>query len=147
VAEDNIGNNSFGLVQTHGIHTAINTSSFSAGDILYVSAATAGALTKTKPNAPFQAVAIVINAGVSGSIFLEVNTPTETHNLLSDEHADTLAGTVVRGDLVVGNSTPKWARKARGAAGQLLSVDSNGDIVWVPVSTTTGAESWHPFLY
>lgn len=36
-----------------------------------------------------------------------------THVLLdSSVHTDTLTGTVVRGDLVVGNSTPKWARLA-----------------------------------
>jgi hypothetical protein len=28
-------------------------------------------------------------------------------------HTDTLAGTVVRGDIIVGNSTPKWARFAK----------------------------------
>jgi len=44
-------------------------------------------------------------------------------------HTDTLAGTVVRGDLIIGNSTPKWARVALGASGKV--VRSNGtDASW-----------------
>lgn len=38
-------------------------------------------------------------------------------------HNDTLAGTVVRGDIVVGNATPKWARVAKGAAQTILRSD------------------------
>lgn len=46
------------------------------------------------------------------------------HNLLDGStHPDTLAGTVVRGDIVVGNLTPKWARKALGLSGQYLRSD------------------------
>ena len=44
-------------------------------------------------------------------------------------HTDTLAGTVVRGDIVVGNSTPKWARKAIGASGTVLTSDGT-DVNW-----------------
>jgi len=44
-------------------------------------------------------------------------------------HTDTLIGTVLRGDLIVGNSTPKWARLALGTSGQVLT--SNGtDAAW-----------------
>lgn len=39
------------------------------------------------------------------------------HNLLSATHSDTLADSVVAGDMVIGNATPKWARKALGASG------------------------------
>lgn len=44
-------------------------------------------------------------------------------------HSDTLAGTVVRGDVVYGNSTPKWARLALGGAGKELYSDGT-DISW-----------------
>lgn len=37
-------------------------------------------------------------------------TAVTAHDLLSATHGDTLADTVVRGDLIIGNSTPKWAR-------------------------------------
>lgn len=44
-------------------------------------------------------------------------------------HTDTLAGTVVRGDLIVGNSTPKWSRYAIGGANKFLRSDGT-DPTW-----------------
>ena len=80
----------------------------------------------------------IILGGASGA--------TTPHNLLSSTHADTLTGTVVRGDVIVGNSTPKWSRLAIGTAGQVLA--SNGtDVVWsssgaaltaIPAANLTG---------
>jgi len=43
-----------------------------------------------------------------------------THNVLSATHSDSNAGAVVRGDLMVGNATPKWDKLAVGAAGTVL---------------------------
>ena len=43
-----------------------------------------------------------------------------THDILSTTHSDTLAGVVVRGDLIVGNSTPKWDKLAVGITGTIL---------------------------
>ena len=42
------------------------------------------------------------------------------HDILSSTHGDTLAGAVVRGDIIVGNATPKWDKLAVGAAGTVL---------------------------
>ncbi len=42
------------------------------------------------------------------------------HKLLSAWHDDTLADSVVAGDLLIGNATPKWARLAKGTAGYAL---------------------------
>jgi len=56
--------------------------------------------------------------------------PSRTHEALDGlEHADTLAGTVVRGDIPVGNATPKWARLPIGAAGTVLRSDGT-DPAW-----------------
>lgn len=44
-------------------------------------------------------------------------------------HTDTLAGTVVRGDLIYGNSTPKWERKALGAKNKVVRSDGT-DLDW-----------------
>ena len=58
-----------------------------------------------------------------------------TVNILdSDSHGDTLTGTVVRGDLIVGNATPKWSRFAKGANGTILQMGAN-DPAWVALST------------
>jgi len=53
-----------------------------------------------------------------------------SHVLLSATHTDTLADTVVRGDILYGNATPKWARMAKGAANQVLGGDGT-DSKWV----------------
>lgn len=47
-----------------------------------------------------------------------------SHALLSATHTDTLADTVVRGDILRGNATPAWARLALGGAN--LYLKSNG---------------------
>lgn len=62
------------------------------------------------------------------------------HDLLDgSQNQDTVAGTVVRGDLVVGNSTPKWARLALGSSGKVLKSDGT-DAAWgnVAYSEVTG---------
>jgi hypothetical protein len=52
-----------------------------------------------------------------------------TNTLLDgSSHTDTLAGTVVRGDIIVGNATPKWSRLAVGTA-KFLYADGT-DTVW-----------------
>lgn len=47
------------------------------------------------------------------------------HNLLSATHPDTLADSVVAGDLIYGNATPKWARLAKGVANTVLWCDGS----------------------
>jgi hypothetical protein len=49
--------------------------------------------------------------------------PVTAHNLLSTSHGDSLAGTVARGDILRGNSTPAWSRLAIGASGRVLRSD------------------------
>ncbi len=75
-------------------------------------------------------------------------TPTP-HNILSVAHGDTLADSVVRGDIMVGNPTPKWARLPKGTANQVLTMDGTAtDVTWadpaggtpfVPTASATGA--------
>jgi hypothetical protein len=47
------------------------------------------------------------------------------HNVLSVTHTDTLADTVIRGDILYGNATPKWARLAKGTEGYVLTMGAN----------------------
>lgn len=56
-------------------------------------------------------------------------TSVTAHNLLSSTHGDTLADTVARGDVLIGNSTPKWARLGKGANGTVLTSDGT-DVSW-----------------
>jgi len=70
----------------------------------------------------------IVDSGVitGGSVGV---VPGIAHKLLSATHDDTLAGTVVRGDLVVGNATPAWARLARPTIQSLLYMRSS-DPAW-----------------
>lgn len=68
------------------------------------------------------------------------------HSLLDGStHPDTLAGTVVAGDLIVGNVTPKWARLPIGAANYVVKAIS-GAIAWGQVAwgEITGKPSTFP---
>lgn len=66
----------------------------------------------------------------NGSGWNELSTGGGTsHAVLSSTHSDTLAGTVIRGDVLYGNSTPKWARLAVGTTGQVLQTNGT-DVSW-----------------
>jgi hypothetical protein len=56
-----------------------------------------------------------------------------SHEILSATHTDALIATVLRGALIVGNSTPKWALLALGTTGKVLR--SNGtDALWAALA-------------
>lgn len=57
------------------------------------------------------------------------------HNLLSATHSDTVAASPTRGDLIVANSTPAWARFAKGSSGQFLKQGAN-DPAWTNIVAT-----------
>jgi hypothetical protein len=59
-------------------------------------------------------------------------------------HTDTLAGTVARGDLIIGNSTPKWARVALKRAGSNFTSDGT-DANWrAPMDDYQWYEDFRP---
>ena len=57
--------------------------------------------------------------------------PLVAHNILSTTHGDTLADTVVRGDVLVGNATPKWSRLAfPGTPTGKVLIATATDVTW-----------------
>lgn len=70
-----------------------------------------------------------LTVDAKGRITAIANVAAGTHALLSATHTDTLPGSVTRGDVIVGNSTPVWARVPRGTAGQVLRSDGT-DVSW-----------------
>lgn len=81
----------------------------------------------------------------AGTFALDTNTYLTTvtpHDLLSTTHGDTLAAAVVRGDLMVGNSTPKWSRLAFPATptGKILQATAT-DVAWSANPITIGASA------
>lgn len=76
----------------------------------------------------------------NGSGTLSWTSPAVTSALLDGtNHTDTLAGAVVRGDVVVGNATPKWARVAIGTASKEFRSDgTDAGWSWPSVSAQSG---------
>lgn len=77
-------------------------------------------------------VTCVDNAGATRT---DCTIPAGGSNILLDgtNHTDTLNGAVVRGDLIAGNGTPKWARLAVGGASTLLTTNGT-DPAWSTVN-------------
>lgn len=59
-----------------------------------------------------------------------------TINLLSAYVADTLAASVVAGDIIIGNATPKWSRLGVGSNGNVLTVVAGLPAWQAPASPT-----------
>lgn len=87
VATEDITNGDDGKITYFGKVRGIDTSSWTAGDVLWVSSSTAGALTNTEPSAYElgMPIAFVINShAVNGTIFVR-STPIDEHgNVTSD---------------------------------------------------------------
>lgn len=62
------------------------------------------------------------------------------HAILSATHTDTVAASVVRGDLMIGNSTPAWARVAKGTSGFFLKAGAS-DTAWADLFGTSNTWS------
>lgn len=72
--------------------------------------------------------------------------PAAGHNILSATHSDTLADTVVAGDLLIGNNTPKWARLAKSTNGFILRLVA-GLPAWSDVKDALGMTTLGDIIY
>jgi hypothetical protein len=119
---------------------AVSLAGLTTGVVTVQVAAAAGTWSLTLP----------ITGGTNG-YFLQTNgsgvttwaaalTSVTAHNLLSTTHGDTLAETVVRGDILYGNATPKWARLAFPASptGKVLQATAT-DVAWSTSALGTAA--------
>lgn len=68
LAQTAIGNNSDGVVVISGVFTDVNTSSYAAGDLLYVDSG--GGLTDTQPGTGSGVVGVVAKANLNGTILI-----------------------------------------------------------------------------
>jgi hypothetical protein len=66
LAEATMSNNTESVIVLSGVFTGVNTSSFAAGDILYV--ASGGGLTATQPSSGSGAIGVVAKSDISGII-------------------------------------------------------------------------------
>jgi hypothetical protein len=117
---ESIANNADGKVIISGSAENIDTSAFSAGDVVYLSATTAGAMTTTLPTQPYHGVAIGIitraNPSV-GSVEVNINNYQELEEL-----SDVLIASKANNDLLSWDSTSStWKNKSFATLGLLTS--------------------------
>lgn len=97
VAREDIPNNSNGLVTKFGTQTGVDTSSFSAGDVIYLSDSAPGGLTNIQPQGGsfVSQVGITLDSATDGMIKVDTNTSelsvevTDTNGYPSDQRAGT----------------------------------------------------------
>lgn len=168
VAAENIANGADGKIITFGKLKNINTSSFSDGDILYVSASTAGAFQNTEPSQASGHVSLpiayVIHSHNNGQIFIRVTPIDENEYQDYDAGLTDIAGlTPSDGNFIVGNGTNFVAESGNTARTSLglgtsddvqfddltLSgvlrtneIDTQADLVW-----NTSTEVWNTSDY
>ena len=84
IAAENIANSATGMVITSGLLRNLNTSTFAAGDLLFISSGTAGQLVNSAPAAPNHAVRmgyVVSSHPSNGIIYVAVNNGYELNEL------------------------------------------------------------------
>lgn len=101
----------------------------SNAEIVRVTAIATDTFTITRAQEGSTARSIIVGDQIAATITAKTLTDAEDHNILSATHSDSLAASVVRGDLIIGNSTPVWSRLA-GIANAVLQFTTGGDIAW-----------------
>lgn len=135
VIQSDINNNSNGYVVVIGTVLGLNTSAYTAGQVLWLSPTTAGGYTTTKPVAPNHAVyvGIVTLAATQGTIEVKIQNGYEL-----DEIHDVLITSKTDNDgLIYESSSGLWKNKqiTKAMVG-LANVDNTSDLN-KPISTAT----------
>ena len=108
VADQAFATNDFGYVVSQGTVTGVNTSGFTAGDLLYMHPTTVGALTNSEPAVPNHSilVAAALNSTNNGSIYIRIS-----HKSDLDELHGVAITSKASGDVLVWNGT-NWVNDA-----------------------------------
>jgi hypothetical protein len=143
IAAETIANNATGMVITSGLLRDINTSTFTAGDLLYISATTAGLLVNTIPTAPNHAVRmgyVVSSHPSNGIIYVAVNNGYELNEL----HDVNYPTTPATNDFLV-YVTNRWENQTAATARTSMGLGSlatqNGTFSGTSSGTNTGDQT------
>lgn len=150
IAAENITLNSFGLIQTHGYLTGLNTTGSSVGetwadgDLLYYNPAYGGGLTNVKPTAPSIKLPMceVVNAGSggSGSVYITIG----ASSVLGGTDSNVQFGTLADKDLIQYDSTAGyWKNVAASsvAVGTATNL-AGGAAASIPYQSATGTTAF-----
>ena len=118
---------STGYVTTVGLSSSLNTAAFTAGDALYLSASSAGALTSTAPSSPNYAVRVgfVAYANATGYVFVnktnQYTNATSVIGTLTTAQGGTGLTTYTAGDISYYVSGTALSKLGIGTAGYFLT--------------------------
>ena len=160
VANQDIPNNTNGYIVTQGLVQNINTGSFTAGNPIYLSATTAGALTQTEPSTPnysvHMGVCLYSNAN-NGKIYINpINKSIDTSYVIGQiaiaQGGTNGTATPTAGAVAYGSGTA-YAFTSAGTSGQVLTSNGSGAPTWttptayatVTDDTTTNATRYPLF--
>ena len=160
VANQDIPNNTNGYVVTQGLVQNINTSTFTAGNPIYLSATTAGALTQTEPSTPnysvHMGVCLYSNTN-NGKIWINpINKSIDTSYIIGQvaiaQGGTNGTATPTSGAIAYGNGS-SYAFTSAGTTGQVLTSNGSGTPTWstptayatVTDDTTTNATRYPLF--
>lgn len=143
VAAENIANSGTGMVMVTGLLGGLDTSTWTAGDMLFISATTPGLLVNAAPAAPNHAVRmgyVVSSNPNSGIIYVNVDNGYEL-----DELHDVAYPTAVANNDFLVYTTNRWENKtpanARTALGLGTLATQNGTFSGTSSGTNTGDQT------
>ena len=132
VTTTDITNNGFGYATINGLVNGLDTSAFTEGDAVFLSATTLGAFTVTEPTRPNYSiqVGVILRANPSvGTLLVSVQiVSTETQHIIGTVAVDqggTGQTSYTNGQLLIGNTTGNTLTKSTLTAGTGVSV-TNG---------------------
>lgn len=114
-------NNAEGYVITDGLLSGFNTSSFTAGDLLYLSDATAGAVVNTVPSSPSHGVRLgyALNSTNNGSVQVKIDNGYESNEL----HDVSNTKPTITGQILVWDNTAGYYKPTTTAYGEMYATN------------------------
>ena len=138
VVQDDIANNANGYVVVIGNLTAVDTSAYSAGAILWLSPTVAGSYTTTKPSAPNHAVYVGIvtrSSSTQGTIEVKIQNGYELEEL----HNVAISSVANNDLLVYESSSTLWKNKSISTILGYTPVSGTGTSNYIPKFTGSAA--------
>ena len=145
VTTTDIANNGFGYVTISGTVNGLDTSAFSDGASVYLSASTAGTYTATEPTSPnysIQIGVVIYSHGVNGKLLVMIQTKSVESQHIVGQVAISNGGTngaatPTAGAIAYGTGSA-YAFSSAGTTGQVLTSSGSGVPTWTtPASAIT----------
>lgn len=146
VLTTDIANNGFGYATTTGLVNGIDTSAFTEGDAVFLSATTAGTFTATEPSRPNYSiqVGVILRANPSVGTLLVAIQVISTENIhiigtLAVNQGGTGQTSYTDGQLLIGNTTGNTLTKSTLTAGTAIGITNGAGSISIANTGVTSA--------